>query len=131
MPVTSINLTRISCERNTTSGGPKNLQVHTSATIRRISETNHPVAGKSYVIDFVFQSEYIQLGIIKLEGEAVVKGQDVNEENKGEFLNKIAQHCVVLASFLARDMNMPPPIPLPKFEVNQKQKKEDEGGYIR
>ena len=131
MNVTKINLTRISCERNTPTGGPKNLQVHTSATIKRISETNHPAAGKSYVIDFIFQSEYIQLGVIKMEGEAVIKGQEVNEKNKGKFLNKIAQHCVVLASFLARDMNMPPPIQLPEFDVNQKKKEENEGTYIR
>ncbi|MFH0861581.1 MAG: hypothetical protein V1875_00990 [Candidatus Altiarchaeota archaeon] len=102
--------------------------------------------GDKLSIGFVFSSTYEpNIGIIRIEGDLTVDESPENiEKALGEWEksgktklpkemaesihNTILTNCIVEASFLARDVKLPSPIPMPQVSLNEK---ESDTSYIR
>lgn len=102
--------------------------------------------GDKLSIGFVFSSTYEpNIGIIRIEGDLTVDESPENiEKALGEWEksgktklpkemaesihNTILTNCIVEASFLARDVKLPSPIPMPQVTLNEK---ESDTSYIR
>jgi hypothetical protein len=97
-------------------------------------------------LNFVFSSNYEpNIGLIRIEGDLVVEDSPQNIDNamkeweKSErtrlpkemaegIHNIILSNCIVEAGFLARDVKLPLPVPMPQVSV---EKKDFDTSYIR
>jgi len=114
--------------------------------------TNVSSEGDTLTIGFVFSSNYEpNVGVIRIEGdmnlkesketiEKVVKAwKDSQQKNipmeiAEKIHNGILANCIIEASFMARDINLPAPLPAPHINVASKestQTKVDTQSYIR
>ncbi|MEM2917912.1 MAG: hypothetical protein QXY62_00200 [Candidatus Altiarchaeota archaeon] len=100
-------------------------------------------------VDFVFTSNYEpNVGLIRIEGELIVNDTKENikkvieewkkSNNKNllenfaeEIHNAILTNCIVEATILSRDVQLPIPIPTPKISIKEKKQKNEERVYIR
>jgi hypothetical protein len=83
-------------------------------------------------VDFRFSVNYLGVAVMHLEGRLLYIGnadQIVNQWNKTHNMpNDMASEvhtfvlgaCIPTAVLIAKDLNIPPPIPLPKVEVGGK-----------
>jgi hypothetical protein len=84
-------------------------------------------------VEFEYTASYGSLGVIKLEGSLIYEGSDAKEianrwGNKRQMPNEVASNihtaimhsCVPEAVGIAKDLNLPPPIPLPKVNFGKK-----------
>lgn len=100
-------------------------------------------------VGFIFTSNYEpNIGIIRIEGDLIVKDAKENikkvvdewkkSNNKNlpenfaeEIHNAILSNCIVEATILSRDVQLPVPIPTPKISIKEKKQKDEETCYIR
>ncbi len=128
--VTSVSLNQISGERlMDLEGGISNLQVTTNISITKITQTRGMLE-----VGFVFAVNYNPaVANLILKGVARVSGNDKElEELKKNFEERKLLPPVVLQSisnisfiegiFLARSLNIPPPIPLPTIQQQEANK---------
>ena len=104
--------------------------------IKNVEEADLSLANKKQAglrFEFEFTSVYDpKVGDITMNGEVIfladekkskeiVKGwkkeKKVPKEITSSVLNTVLQKCNIQALILARDINLPPPIPLPKVNV--------------
>jgi hypothetical protein len=105
---------------------PKEVRIDHNSTITHFSE----VKDKEVTIDFQYTASYGPVGMIKLEGSIFYEDDDAkkiakewNETHK--MPNEIASHihtaimhaCVPEAVTVAKDLGLPPPIPLPQVRL--------------
>jgi len=105
---------------------PKEVRIDHNSTITHFSE----VKDKEVTIDFQYTASYGPVGMIKLEGSIFCEDDDAkkiakewNETHK--MPNEIASHihtavmhaCVPEAVTVAKDLGLPPPIPLPQVRL--------------
>ena len=118
---------------------PKQVRIDHNSTISNIST----IQDKKSVIDFQYTASFGPVGMIKLEGSLVYEGDDSkkisNEWNKTHKMpNPIASHihtavmhaCVPEAVSIAKDLGLPPPIPLPQGRLGETPKKGQAGPEI-
>lgn len=86
-------------------------------------------------IDFSFITNYLPIGMIKIEGCMHYKGRVdelfeewsrehriVNKEVATEVLNVPLAFCMPLVFALAKELNLPPPLPLPRLKFGEEKK---------
>lgn len=138
MPVRSIQVTSIEARRfsKATEAPPQQVRIDHNSTVTLVTKVDEEVS----LIDFRYTASYGGLGLIKLEGQARFEGesdkmvaawessQQMPQELAGEVHTAVMRVCVPEAVFLARDLQLPPPIPLPQVQF-KKQGQQAEAGH--
>ncbi|MEE9268399.1 MAG: hypothetical protein V3U70_03240 [Thermoplasmata archaeon] len=126
MPVTSMELTVIEGKRFAKTGERlKNVRVDHNSTVTRV----HPVDEAS-AVDFRFTVNYGGVGMIQIEGslrfegeaslpEAWEKTGNMPEAVASEIHTAIMSYCIQEAVVIAKDLRLPPPIPLPMIKLKR------------
>jgi len=109
---------------------PKQIRIDHNSQVTQIN--NH--TENSSIIEFQYTASYGAVGMIKLEGSLIYEGEDAEKITKewrssNKMPNQIASHihtavmhaCVPEAVGIAKDLGMPPPIPLPQVRLGDKQ----------
>ncbi len=93
------------------------------------------------IIDFQYTASYGAVGIIKIEGSLIYMGEDANKISKewrntrkmpdqiaSQFHTAVMHACVPEAVSIAKDLALPPPIPLPQVKIGGSQPKTRQDG---
>ena len=134
MTILGFNFTKIEAEKK--AGVKGKININNNVTIKDIGEIDFSIGKqKQNALKFVFQfvSSYEPgLGKIQFEGEILYLGDDkknkeilanwkedkkVPKDIMANMLNTILVKCNVQALIISQDLNLPPPIPLPKVEA--------------
>ncbi|MFH0978075.1 MAG: hypothetical protein V1837_02110 [Candidatus Woesearchaeota archaeon] len=136
MAVVNFNFTRILAERTSQLEGKINIRNNVSIKDVTRSELDFG-STKQPVLKFIFEftSDYDpKVGHITLNGEVVYmenekKVQDILKEWKKDkriskdimanIINNVLAKCNIQALIISKDVNLPPPIPLPKLQPDQ------------
>lgn len=136
MPIGSIQVTSIEARRFTseTEREPEQVRVDHNSTVTLVQQ----VADDESLVDFRYTASYGSLGIIKLEGKASVQGpqagtlqatwesqQQMPQDVASQVHTAVMRTCVPEAVCLARDLQLPPPIPLPQVRFEDQQGQAD------
>ena len=134
MSIVGFNFTRISAQRKTSVVGQVNI--NNNITLKDITEAKLGLAGQrgALRVSFAFKSEYTQdLATLELEGDVLMlvestkattildtwkKNRSVPKEVAEPLMNHILDRCNIQALLLAKDLNLPSPVPLPKVRVD-------------
>lgn len=134
MSIVGFNFTRISAERKNAVVG--NINISNNVTIKDIAEAKLGLAGNrgALRISFIFKSEYSSgFATLLLEGDVLVLVDSKQTEDilagwkasrqvprpiAEQVMNHILDRCNIQALLLAKDLNLPSPVPLPKVRVN-------------
>lgn len=104
------------------------VRIDNTSTVTAITE----ISDKEANIEFRFTTSYGPLGTIKIEGKLVLEGNaaeiasqwgatmNMPENIANEVHNAIMHTCMPEAVFVARDLHLPPPIPLPQVNIQKK-----------
>ena len=111
--------------------GNKEVKVNSTPMIKDVKEVDVPTlsAKKALSIDFEFLTRYEPaFATIRIDGtlmyvtsnsKAVIeefkKNKKLPEANSIEVLNYLFKNCLLKASILADDLQLPPPMPMPKI----------------
>ena len=111
---------------------PKQVRINHNSTITQI----HDIKIKQATVDFQYTASYGHVGMIKLEGSLTYEDDNARKiaidwKNTRKMPNKIASQihtvvmhgCVPEAVGIAKDLGLPPPIPLPQVRLDAKAKK--------
>jgi len=118
---------------------PKQVRIdHNSTVSQMIDEKENQTT-----IEFQYTASYGSVGMIKLEGSLLYENDDAKKISKEwketrKMPNQIASHvhtavmhaCVPQAVGLAKDLGLPPPIPLPQVRIGQDPKKAEAGPEV-
>lgn len=130
MTVRTLDFTNLDARRLTKVGaGWGNIRVDHNSTVTLITETG----ANSAQLDFRFTASYraaeAVIGLIQIEGQiawegdakALVKGWSAGgqmpQDTAQEIHTVIMTSCVPETVILARDLRLPPPIPIPQVQV--------------
>ncbi len=126
MPIKNFELTAIDAERYSKKGeSRKNVKINHNSSVTKIEKIDN----ETNSIDFRFTANYTGMGMIKIEGNIVHSGgspelaQRWIEDNKmpnevaKEIHSTIIKNCIPQSVIIARDLRLPPPIPLPKVNM--------------
>jgi hypothetical protein len=118
---------------------PKQVRINHNSTITQI----HDIKIKQATIDFQYTASYGPVGMIKLEGSLTYEDDNARKiaidwKNTRKMPNKIASQihtvvmhgCVPEAVGIAKDLGLPPPIPLPQVRLDAKSKKAEFGPEV-
>jgi hypothetical protein len=106
---------------------PRNVRVDHNSSVTLITELNDKEAS----VDYRFTANYVGIGVIKIEGKIIIEGdasaiaQQWSTENKmpdavaNEIHGVIMSNCLPEAVMIARDIRLPPPIPMPQVKVGK------------
>lgn len=139
MPIKMFELTSIDARRFTKHGEKhKNIRIDHNSSVTLVTELND----KEAKVDFRFTANYAGLGMIRIEGSLIYEGDALSltkqwstnnnmpDNVAGEIHTTIMNNCIPEAMLLARDIRLPPPIPMPKVNIRGKKKGSGEpGGY--
>jgi hypothetical protein len=139
MAVKFIELTNIEARRFSKRGEKfPALRIDNTSTVTAITE----ISDKEADIEFRFTTSYGAIGTIKIEGRVVFEGnapelatqwsQTMNmpENVANEVHNAIMHTCMPETVFLARDLHLPPPIPLPRIDIKKRKEGRVEGPEV-
>ncbi|MFP4608181.1 MAG: hypothetical protein ACOCTR_05085 [Candidatus Natronoplasma sp.] len=129
MPIKSFELTAIDAERYSKKGeSRKNVKINHNSSVTKIEKIDE----ETNSIDFRFTANYSGMGMIKIEGnlthvgeysklaETWRKKKNMPNEVAQEIHSTIIKNCIPQSVVIARDLKLPPPIPLPKVNVPDK-----------
>jgi len=118
---------------------PKQIRIDHNSTVTQINEIKTDEA----TIEFQYTASYGPVGMIKLEGSVLFKANNAkkiaNEWKKTRKMpDQTASHihtaimhaCVPEAVGIAKDLGLPPPIPLPQVKLGSTPKKGQAGPEI-
>jgi len=106
----------------------KNIKINHNSSVTKINK----IGPRTNQIDFRFTANYSGMGVIKIEGSLKFIGEypDLadNWRKKNKMPNEVAKkihttiinNCIPESVTIARDLNLPPPIPLPKVNMPEK-----------
>ena len=105
---------------------PRQVRIDHNSTVTNFIYTKDNDAN----IDFQYTASYGPVGMIKIEGTLLLESDDVKKMSKEwndtrKMPNQIASHihtavmhsCVPEAVTIAKDLGLPPPIPLPQVRL--------------
>jgi hypothetical protein len=105
---------------------PKQVRIDHNSTVTQFTVEKENQA----TIDFQYTASYGPVGMIKLEGSLLYDGDDAKKVSKEwnetrKMPNQVAGHihtavmhaCVPEAVAIAKDLGLPPPIPLPQVKL--------------
>ena len=139
MPIKRFELTSIDARRfSKHDEKPKNIRIDHNSKVTMIRN----IRDKEAIIDFRFTANYSGMGFIKIEGSILFEGnapslveqwgkqENMPTEIATEIHTAIMNNCIPEAMMLARDIRLPPPLPMPKVNIQaQKKKSSEPGGY--
>ncbi len=118
---------------------PKQVRIDHNSTVILISD----IKDNESQIDFQYTASYGPVGMIKLEGSLLYEGDDskkISSEWKKtrKMPNQVASHihtavmhaCVPQAVSIAKDLGLPPPIPLPQVRLGTTPKQGQAGPEV-
>lgn len=139
MPIKKFELKAIDAERYSGKDEKKgNIKINHNSSVTKIEKidnnTNH--------VEFRFTANYSGMGIIKIEGALRFLGEYPNLatewRNENTMPNEVAKeihstvikNCIPQSVIIAKDLKLPPPIPLPKVNVagDKNETKPSKGG---
>ncbi|MBD3203559.1 hypothetical protein GF327_04645 [Candidatus Woesearchaeota archaeon] len=136
MTIVGFNFTKMLIEKKKTATGK--IDIANNVSIKEVKEAklnlgNSKKPGLEF--QFLFTSNYKEdIGKIELYGKVIYmdkednikkiletwkKEKKVQKELLGSLYNSILSKCNVQAIILSRDIQLPPPIPLPKIKPNK------------
>jgi len=137
MKIKNVHLKSIEARRYSKDlGRPPQIRIdHNSSVIQFQSVKTNEAS-----IDFSYTATYGPLGMIKLEGNMIYEGSDARKlsqawEETKKMPNEIASRihttimhlCVPEAVGIAKELHLPPPIPLPQVKIGKEGKKIEPG----
>jgi hypothetical protein len=140
MKIKNINLKTIEARRYTNlNEKPKQIRIDHNSSFTHIAYIKEDQTS----VDFQYTASYGSVGVIKIEGQLVYENKDArdisNEWNdKRKIPNEVASNlhtaimhaCVPEAVGLAKDLALPPPIPLPQVRLGNKSTKAQSGPEV-
>jgi hypothetical protein len=140
MKIRNINLKAIEARRYLKPNErPKQVRIDHNSSFTRVTEDNDSQG----TIEFQYTASYGSVGMIKIEGSLIMEHEDVkkivnNWNDSKKMPNEIASHlhtaimhaCVPEAVGIAKDLTLPPPIPLPQVKLGQKPSKAEAGPEV-
>jgi hypothetical protein len=108
----------------------RNVRIDHNSTVTLITERNDREAN----VDFRFTANYTGVGVIKIEGSLIYEGDgpavaqqwskqgNMPDDVASEIHTTIMTNCIPEAVIIARDLRLPPPIPVPQVNVKGKAK---------
>jgi hypothetical protein len=118
---------------------PKQVRIDHNSTVSQMSD----LSNNQTIIEFQYTASYGPVGVIKLEGSLLYENDDAKNiakewKDKRKMPNQVASHihtavmhaCVPEAVGIAKDLGLPPPIPLPQVKLSQDPKKGQSGPEI-
>ena len=118
---------------------PRQIRIDHNSNITQMATLPNNEA----TVDFQYTASYGPVGMIKLEGKMIVEDNDIKkitEEWTGtrKMPNEVASHihtaimhsCVPQAVGIAKDLGLPPPIPLPQVRLGAKPTKGQAGPEV-
>ncbi|KYK23892.1 hypothetical protein AYK21_01910 [Thermoplasmatales archaeon SG8-52-2] len=118
---------------------PKQVRIDHNSTVTQFTIEKENQA----IIDFQYTASYGPVGMIKLEGSLIYDSDDAKKVSKEwnetrKMPNQVAGHihtavmhaCVPEAVSIAKDLGLPPPIPLPQVRLSGDQKKAQAGPEV-
>jgi len=118
---------------------PKQVRIDHNSTVTQFTIEKENNA----IIDFQYTASYGPVGMIKLEGSLVYDSDDAKKISKEwnetrKMPNQVAGHihtavmhaCVPEAVTIAKDLGLPPPIPLPQVRLSSDPKKGQVGPEV-
>lgn len=140
MSVVGLTFSRITAERGT--GDKGQIKIGNKVGIEDVVESSISLgtqSQKGLKFLFTYASTYEpDFGSIEFKGSLIYldepkqikeimqgwqKGKELPAEVLKETMNAIINRCNIQALLLSREINLPPPVPLPKVNVETKQKK--------
>ncbi len=135
MPVKNFEMVTIDARRFSKSGEKHtNIRIDHNSSITQIVEINDKEAS----IDYRFTANYTGIGVIKIEGRIVFEGEAAEiahmwatehkmpDDVANQIHGAIMSNCLPEAVILARDIRLPPPIPMPQVKVGGQQEKKSQ-----
>ena len=118
---------------------PRQIRIDHNSTVTQV----YHIQGEQATIEFQYTASYGPIGMIKIEGSLIYENEDAkkiaNEWNESRKMsNQLASHihtavmhtCVPEAVGLAKDLGLPPPIPLPQVRLGSDPKKGQVGPEV-
>ena len=140
MKIRNINLKTIEARRYTgRNERPRQVRIDHNSTVTNIAV----VKNKEATIDFQYTASYGPVGMIKMEGSLLYESDDADKVSKEwnetrKMPDQIASHihtavmhsCVPEAVGIAKNLGLPPPIPLPQVRLGKTAKKGEAGPEV-
>ena len=141
--IVGFGFTKLSAEKHEAAKGK--IDINNNVSVKEAKEDSFSMGkDRQSIIKFIFEftSKYEpSIGTILFEGEVLYldepkkikeilnswkKDKKIPSEIMANLLNTILTKCNVQALILSQEINLPPPIPMPRVEVSKAQDK----GYI-
>lgn len=133
MKIRNIKLKSIEARRYTDRDEkPRQIRIDHNSQITQVNNTSDKLAN----IEFQYTASYGAVGMIKLEGSLVYEDDDAKKITKQwldtrKMPDQVTSHihtavmhaCVPEAVGIAKDLGLPPPIPLPQVRLGSKSTK--------
>jgi hypothetical protein len=138
MQVKSFEMTGIEAKRFAKQGEKlNNIRIDHNSTVTQITA----LPDDSAAVDYRFTANYVGLGYVKIEGQMVLSeasGVVAEWQRQGSMPpevanlvhNTVVPNCIPTALLIARDLRLPPPVPMPRINVQQPQKKPGESSGV-
>ncbi len=106
------------------------VRIDNNSTVTLVTE----ISDKEANVDFRYTATYGPIGTIKIEGKIVYEGDapslakqwssnmEMPENVASEIHTAIMRTCMPEAVLIARDLNLPPPMPLPNVNISKQKK---------
>jgi len=106
------------------------VKIDTNSTVTSVNE----VGPREADVDFRIAISYGSLGVLKIEGRLIFEGEaaalarewrekhSMPTEMANEIHTAILHSCIPETVLLAKDLGLPPPIPLPKVNIQEQKK---------
>lgn len=133
MAIVGFNYTKMTAEKKSAVNGKINISNNVS--VKKVESINMSLGSKEQKglkFTFDFTSKYDpEVGVISLTGEVLAieteekskeildewkKDKKISQEVMSVLLNNILQKCNIQALIMSKDINLPPPIPMPKVK---------------
>ncbi|MGC8692037.1 MAG: hypothetical protein ACP5RZ_03360 [Thermoplasmata archaeon] len=113
---------------------PMEIRVESNASILSI----RPIDKTNAYIDFRFSINYLNIGIINMEGQLIYEGdldkvqdwikkqKNTPDESTSEIFAAIINTCTIEGVVFSKELKLPPPVPLPMQPINNKTFKKQE-----
>ena len=140
MKIRNIQLKSIEARRYTDRNQrPTKVRIDHNSNITQIYNEKENIA----IIEFQYTASYGTVGMIKIEGSLIYEADDAKKitndwKKTRKIPNQLASRlhttvmhaCVPEAVGIAKDLGLPPPIPLPQVKIDTTPKKTQDGPEV-
>ena len=112
----------------------QNLRIDNNSTVTSITQSGEDQA----TLEYRFIANYVGVGMIKVEGRILLDGDSKNiveafsktnnmpPEVANMVHNTVIQNCLPIAVVIAKDIQLPPPLPpIPQIQMQQPKKQQN------